>query len=37
MTEMQARIDRNDIKAERIESIKAICEIAADRARKLSR
>ncbi len=32
---MQARIDRRDIALERAEAIKAMCQIAADRARKL--
>lgn len=33
--DMQARIDRNDIHQERVETIQAMCEIAADRVRKL--
>ncbi|KAK4977313.1 hypothetical protein LTR66_010779 [Elasticomyces elasticus] len=36
MEDMKARIERRDIKAERAAAIKAICEIAADRAQKLT-
>ncbi|KAF2646207.1 hypothetical protein P280DRAFT_4311 [Massarina eburnea CBS 473.64] len=35
MENMRARIDRGDIKAERLEAIQAMCDIAADRAAKL--
>ncbi|KAL2048264.1 hypothetical protein N7G274_000175 [Stereocaulon virgatum] len=35
MDEMQARIQRKDISLERAEAIQAMCQIAADRARKL--
>ncbi|KAF2103908.1 hypothetical protein NA57DRAFT_70119 [Rhizodiscina lignyota] len=35
MDDMRARISRADIKAEREEAIKAMCEIASDRAKKL--
>ena len=35
LEDMQGRIDRNDIALERNEAIKAMCQIAADRARKL--
>ncbi|OCK78808.1 hypothetical protein K432DRAFT_383609 [Lepidopterella palustris CBS 459.81] len=35
MSNMNSRIARNDIKAERQEAIQAMCDIAADRARKL--
>ena len=35
LDDMQARIDRKDITLERAEAIKAMCQIAADRARKL--
>lgn len=35
LEDMQARIDRNDAGLEREEAIKAMCKIAADRARKL--
>jgi len=35
MENMRARIDRGDIKLERLEAIKAMCDIAADRAKKL--
>ncbi|CAG8980677.1 hypothetical protein HYALB_00007169 [Hymenoscyphus albidus] len=37
MENMRARIDRGDIKLERREGIKAMCEIAADRAGKLQK
>jgi len=33
---MKSRIARNDIKVERQEAIQAMCDIAADRAAKLS-
>jgi hypothetical protein len=32
---MRTRIDRGDIKAERLEAIQAMCDIAVDRASKL--
>lgn len=35
LEDMQARIDRNDVGLEREEATKAMCQIAADRARKL--
>jgi hypothetical protein len=35
MENMRSRIDRGDIKAERQEAIKAMCDIAADRVSKL--
>lgn len=35
MEDMQSRIDRRNISLERADAIKAMCEIAADRARKL--
>ncbi|KAL2074053.1 hypothetical protein VTL71DRAFT_7831 [Oculimacula yallundae] len=35
MENMRSRIDRGDIKLERAEAIKAMCDIAADRASKL--
>jgi len=35
MENMRSRIDRGDIKSERLEAIKAMCDIAADRAVKL--
>jgi len=35
MENMRSRIDRGDIKLERAEAIKAMCDIAADRAVKL--
>jgi len=35
MEDMRSRIDRGDIKQERAEAIKAMCDIAADRAAKL--
>ena len=35
LDDMQARIDRNNVTFERAEAIKAMCQIAADRARKL--
>ncbi|KAL3423363.1 ohcu decarboxylase [Phlyctema vagabunda] len=35
MDNMRQRIDRGDFKLERAEAIKAMCDIAADRARKL--
>jgi len=35
MDDMRSRIDRGDIKLERAEAIKAMCDIAADRAVKL--
>ncbi|KAF1965643.1 hypothetical protein BU23DRAFT_574690 [Bimuria novae-zelandiae CBS 107.79] len=37
MENMRARIDRGDIKVERQEAIQAMCDIAADRAAKLSK
>lgn len=35
MEDMRARINRNDVGLERTDAIKAMCQIAADRARKL--
>jgi 2-oxo-4-hydroxy-4-carboxy--5-ureidoimidazoline (OHCU) decarboxylase len=35
LKDMRARIDRNNAGIERAEAIKAMCQIAADRARKL--
>ena len=35
LADMRARIDRKDISLERAEAIKAMCQIAADRVRKL--
>lgn len=35
MQNMRARIDRGDAKAERLEAIQAMCDIALDRASKL--
>ncbi len=35
LEDMRARIDRNDAGLERADTIKAMCQIAADRARKL--
>ncbi|KAF2273154.1 uncharacterized protein EI97DRAFT_436395 [Westerdykella ornata] len=37
MDNMRARIARGDIQAERLEAIEAMCDIAADRAKKLLR
>jgi len=36
MQNMRMRIDRGDVKAERAEAIQAMCDIARDRASKLS-
>ncbi|KAF2489914.1 hypothetical protein BU16DRAFT_531333 [Lophium mytilinum] len=36
MENMKSRIARNDIAAERVEAIQAMCDIAADRAQKIS-
>lgn len=35
MKDMQARIERDDVVLERADAIKAMCQIAADRAQKL--
>lgn len=37
MDNMRSRIDRGDAKAERLEAIQAMCDIALDRAAKLQK